>query len=187
MPIGLKSFIQSLGFTNVLDHSWFDKTVSEKGEKKVIFTSAPAYHWSQSISKGMRRVLKGNESLWCGWVIKANGKTLDHSGDTAFSKKVFDSINQRFKSLDYALLPIAPEDDEEMHMGIDSFFEATKTLKAREIIPMHYLTFRMGPERVEDPYFAMVERLKKEKQSNITILKIGEIFEERRRALSIAC
>jgi len=183
VPLGLKKFIENLGFKNVIELNWFDETISKKDEKQVSFTSVAAFHWSQPIYKSNKKVLKGNETLWCGWVIKANDKTLYHSGDTAKSRKVFNSINQKFNTLDYAILPIAPEDEEDMHMGIDSFFESTKILKAKTIIPMHYLAYRMGPERVEDPYFAMVKKVKKEKNSNIQILKIGEIYEEKKELL----
>ncbi|NGX40874.1 MAG: hypothetical protein KR126chlam4_00705 [Candidatus Anoxychlamydiales bacterium] len=160
VPLGLKKIIENLGFKNVIELNWFDEVFSKKDEKQINFTSTPAFHWSQPIFKSNKKVLKGNETLWCGWVIKANNKTLYHSGDTAKSNEVFQSINKKFNTLNYALLPIAPEDEEDMHMGIDSFFEATKVLKAKTVIPMHYLAFRMGAERVEDPYFAMLKKLK---------------------------
>ncbi len=186
VPLGLKRFIQNLGFKNVIELNWFDEVFSKRKENQLNFISTPAYHWSQPIYKFKQRVM-GNETLWCGWVIKANDKTLYHSGDTAKVKRVFNSINRKFNTLDCALLPIAPENEEDMHMGVDSFFKATKIIKAKKIIPMHYLTFRMGPERIEDPYFALEKKLKEEKNSNIQILKIGEIFQETKKSFVMAC
>jgi len=49
---------------------------------------------------------------------------------------------------------------------------------------MHYLAYRMGSERVEDPYNVLVKKLKKKEIPKINILKIGEIFEESRILLA---
>lgn len=178
-PLGLREYFNKLGFKNVYSLGWFDKATSRKKRDKVKFTSVPAYHWSQP-----RDGLKGNQSLWCGWVIEANGEKLYHSGDTAYSDAVFECINERFKTLDYALLGVSPEDEEDMHMGVKSFIKASEKLQARNIIPMHYLTFRMGSERIEDPYNDLLDELKFYPYSNISILKIGEIFSKTRKVFA---
>ena len=169
-PLGLETYFKELGFKNVYSLNWFD--AAESKQNQVRFTAVPAFHWSQP-----RFNLKGNESLWCGYVIEAGDKKLYHSGDTADADEVLDSINQKFKTLDYALIGVSPENEEDIHMGVDSFILASKKLKAKHIIPMHYLAFRMGSERIEDPYNDLIDALEiNDFEMKISILKIGQIF-----------
>jgi L-ascorbate metabolism protein UlaG (beta-lactamase superfamily) len=60
-----------------------------------------------------------------------------------------------------ALLPIGayePPTNREVHMNPEQAVRAFKELKAKYMIPMHYGSFRLSYEPVEEP----VQRLKKE-------------------------
>ncbi|NGX62863.1 MAG: putative Rieske 2Fe-2S iron-sulfur protein [Candidatus Anoxychlamydiales bacterium] len=178
VPLKLTSMIKDLGFKNVQELNWFDEVVSTKKEKEVKFTCTPAYHWSQPTNK-----LKGNETLWCGWIISANDQNLYHAGDTAFSKKVFDNIKRKFHEICYALLPAAPEHEEDTHMGVESFFRAVDYLKPEDTIAMHHGAYRTGPERVEDPKNDLQQRLTEKPNPHVHVMKIGQIFDSHRETL----
>jgi len=183
VPLNLTSMVKDLGFKNVQELNWFDEVVSTKKGKEVRFTCTPAYHWSQPTNK-----LKGNETLWCGWMISAKSDLSEeehvyHAGDTAFSKKVFDNIKRVFKKNHYALLPTSPENEEDTHMGVDSFFKAVEYLNPNVSIPMHYGAYRMGPEQVEDPKNELQKRLLEIPNPQVHIMKIGQIFESTREKL----
>ncbi|MBN2479359.1 MAG: MBL fold metallo-hydrolase, partial [Parachlamydiales bacterium] len=180
VPLGLKDFFVKKGFEKVFEHNWWDETISTCGKSKVSFTAVPAQHWSQPLGN-----MKGNESLFCGWVIKANNKTIYHAGDTAYSEKMFNEIKNKFHSFTYALLPTAPENEEDMHMGVNSFLKAKEKFSAYHTIPMHWGAFRTGAERIEDPVNDLKMKIKLNNLSGIRILKIGQIFDSRINALSL--
>ena len=59
----------------------------------------PARHWSR------RRVFDVNRQLWGGFVVRREGATLYHAGDSAWFDG-FGEIARHFERIDLALLPI---------------------------------------------------------------------------------
>lgn len=93
---------------------------------KVKFTIA--HHGSQTPDKSF-----GGEPA--GILIKADGKTLYHAGDTGlfYDMKLIGEMNK----IDYAILPIGGN----FTMGIDDAVKAVEFLKPATAVPMHYNTF----------------------------------------------
>ncbi|MEK6759001.1 MAG: metal-dependent hydrolase [Deltaproteobacteria bacterium] len=79
----------------------------------------------------------------CGFIIKMNGKTIYHAGDTGLfsDMKLIGETNP----IDLALLPIG----DNFTMGIEDAILAVGMLRPKRVIPMHYNTFdliRQDPE-----------------------------------------
>jgi L-ascorbate metabolism protein UlaG (beta-lactamase superfamily) len=86
-------------------------------------------------------------------------RSIYHCGDSAY----FDGFSHIGDSLptEIALLPIGayePPTKREVHMNPEQAVRAFKELKAKLMIPMHYGSFRLSYEPVEEP----VQRLRNE-------------------------
>jgi L-ascorbate metabolism protein UlaG (beta-lactamase superfamily) len=108
----------------------------------------PSQHWSR------RGLHDTNETLWGGFVIEGSSARVYHSGDTAFFAG-FREIGQRFPGLDAALLPIGAYDPawfmERQHMNPEQAVQAWEDLGARRMVAMHWGTFKLTDEPLEEP------------------------------------
>ena len=123
---------------------WWDTTYA--GDVRVSFV--PAQHWSR------RGLNDTNHSLWGGFVIEGSSARLYHSGDTAYFEG-FAEIGRRFPALDGALLPIGAYDPawfmERQHMNPEQATQAFVDLGAREFLAMHWGTFKLTDEPLDEP------------------------------------
>ena len=114
----------------------------------VRITYVPSQHWSR------RSLADSNRSLWGGFVIEAGGFSIYHSGDTAYFDG-FGDIGRRFPALDAALLPIGAYDPQwfmsKQHMNPREALDAFRDLGARRIVAMHWGTFKLTDEPLDEP------------------------------------
>jgi L-ascorbate metabolism protein UlaG (beta-lactamase superfamily) len=108
----------------------------------------PAQHWSR---RGLNDI---NESLWGGFVLEGSSARVYHSGDTAYFEG-FTEIGRRFPGLDAAMLPIGAYDPgwfmERQHMNPEQAVRAFTDLKARHFLAMHWGTFKLTDEPLDEP------------------------------------
>jgi L-ascorbate metabolism protein UlaG (beta-lactamase superfamily) len=111
-------------------------------------TFVPSQHWSRRSFNDM------NEALWGGFVIEGGGARVYHAGDCAYFAG-FQDIGQRFPRLDAALLPIGAYDPEwfmrSQHMTPEDAVQAFVDLGARRLVPMHWGTFKLTDEPLDEP------------------------------------
>jgi L-ascorbate metabolism protein UlaG (beta-lactamase superfamily) len=87
-----------------------------------------------------------------GFLIEYEGRTIYHCGDSAWFEG-FTEIGRR-SAIDIALLPIGAYDaptGRDVHMNPEEALRAFQDLGAGLMIPMHYGTFRLGFEPLEEP------------------------------------
>jgi L-ascorbate metabolism protein UlaG (beta-lactamase superfamily) len=92
-----------------------------------------------------------------GYVLRAGAHSLYHSGDTAYFPG-FREIGLRL-SPEIALLPIGayhPDNFRTVHTSPEDALQAFQDLGSRTMIPMHYGTFRLSYEPMDEP----IERLR---------------------------
>jgi L-ascorbate metabolism protein UlaG (beta-lactamase superfamily) len=86
--------------------------------------------------------------------IEAGGLSIYHSGDTAYFDG-FAEIGRRFPRLDAALLPIGAYDPRwfmgKQHMNPTDALDAFRDLGARLVIAMHWGTFKLTDEPLDEP------------------------------------
>ncbi|MFY2562414.1 MBL fold metallo-hydrolase [Corallococcus terminator] len=108
----------------------------------------PSQHWSR------RGLNDANEMLWGGFVVEGSSARVYHSGDTAWFDG-FQEIGRRFPKLDAALLPIGAYDPEwfmsRQHMNPEEAVRAFEALGAREFLAMHWGTFKLTDEPLDEP------------------------------------
>jgi L-ascorbate metabolism protein UlaG (beta-lactamase superfamily) len=145
VPWGVEDLVNDLGFARVVTLEWW-QTKSISGLE---VTMTPCKHWGA-------RLFKDTHRGFGGYVIRGGGHALYHSGDTAYFDG-FAKIGKRLKP-DIALLPIGayrPDSYRGVHTCPEEALQAFLDLGARRMIPMHYGTFRLSQEPMEEP----VERL----------------------------
>jgi L-ascorbate metabolism protein UlaG (beta-lactamase superfamily) len=144
-PWGVEDLVSDLGFARVVTLEWW-QTKSIAGLE---VTMTPCKHWGA-------RLFKDTHRGFGGYVIRGGGHSLYHSGDTAYFDG-FARIGERLKP-EIALLPIGayrPDSYRGVHTCPEEALQGFLDLGARRMIPMHYGTFRLSQEPMEEP----VERL----------------------------
>ena len=129
---------------NVVELDWW-QTHEVDG---VAITLVPARHWS------MRAPWNKNDTLWGGYVIRTREGTAYHSGDTAFGEH-FGEIAQRIGTIDWAMLPIGGYSPrwfmEPQHVDPIEAARGFAALGARNLLAMHWGTFRLTDEAIGEP------------------------------------
>lgn len=141
MPWGCGPLAKRLGFGRVIELHWWESFGS--GDWKV--TLVPAKHWGA-------RTLRDEHRGYGGFLLECRGRRLYHAGDSAYFDG-FADIGQRLQP-EVALLPIGayyPDTFRRVHMGPDEALRAFLDLRARWFVPMHFGTFKLSFESMEEP------------------------------------
>ncbi len=144
VPLGNGERIAKLGHDKIVELDWWQ--THELGALAI--TLVPSRHWS------MRMPWNRNATLWGGYVVRAPEGTAYHSGDTAWGDH-FAEIAARCAPIDWAMLPIGGYSPrwfmEPQHIDPDEAGRAFEALGARNMLAMHWGTFRLTDEAVGEP------------------------------------
>jgi L-ascorbate metabolism protein UlaG (beta-lactamase superfamily) len=141
VPIGVGNLVHDLGFHIVHELDYW-QTV-KLGPIDVSLT--PCYHWGARFLADLHRGFGG-------FAINIDGRTIFHCGDSAFFPG-FREIGEHYK-IDIALLPIGAYDaptGREVHMNPEEAVRTFIELGAKTLVPMHYGSFRLGYEPLDEP------------------------------------
>jgi len=135
------------------------------------------------LSKNARRTygcpFDTNKALWGGYVIQNSEHTLYHAGDSAYGEH-FKEIGEKF-DIDEAFLPIGAYRPEAImqhnHLNPPEALHAAEDLGAKTLIPIHYGTFILSDEPINEP----IEWFEKLVHTHVypfdtRTLNIGEIY-----------
>jgi L-ascorbate metabolism protein UlaG (beta-lactamase superfamily) len=165
VPWGVEDLVSDLGFARVLTLEWW-QTKSISG---LDISMTPCKHWGA-------RLFKDTHRGFGGYVIRGGGHTLYHSGDTAYFDG-FAKIGKRWKP-DIALLPIGayrPDSYRGVHTCPEEALQAFLDVGAQRMIPMHYGTFRLSQEPMDEPVERLLAAAKQAGvASSVCILPEGE-------------
>jgi L-ascorbate metabolism protein UlaG (beta-lactamase superfamily) len=108
-------------------------------------------------------------------VLHSRKHSLYHAGDTAYFEG-FRDIGQRLQP-ELALLPIGayhPPSFRNVHTSPEDAIRAFLDLGARWMVPMHYGTFRLSHEPMEEPLQRLAEQARlNHVQDRVTVLQEG--------------
>jgi L-ascorbate metabolism protein UlaG (beta-lactamase superfamily) len=141
MPWGVGDLAMDLGFERVIELEWWE-SFSHNNWK---VTLTPSKHWGA-------RTLRDQHRGYGGFVLEHQGRRIYHAGDSAYFHG-FEELGRRLTP-QIALLPIGayhPETFRKVHMGPDQAIKAFKDLKAECLVPMHYGTFKLSFEDMDEP------------------------------------
>jgi L-ascorbate metabolism protein UlaG (beta-lactamase superfamily) len=130
VPSYVTDLVSDLGFSEIIELDW----------------------WNTSRHGGVAITHVHSHRGYGGFVLKAGKHSVYHAGDTAYFAG-FREIGRRL-SPELALLPIGaynPPTFRNVHTNPADATHAFLDLNARWMVPMHYGTFRLSHEPVEEP------------------------------------
>ena len=141
IPTHVSDLVSDLGFAEIIELDWWKSS----RQHNLLVTHVPSQHWGA-------RILKDSHRGYGGFVLKSGKHSVYHAGDTAYFAG-FKEIGKRLAP-ELALLPIGaynPEQFRNVHANPADAMRAFLDLKSRWMVPMHYGTFRLSHEPVDEP------------------------------------
>jgi L-ascorbate metabolism protein UlaG (beta-lactamase superfamily) len=153
--LGNGDLLKRVGATKVEELDWWDTVKTSRFS----VTATPARHFSA------RTGFDKNRRLWCGFTFNAGERRIYFAGDTAYAS-FFKDIPSRIGPVDLALIPIGAYEPrwfmEVVHMNPAESVQAHLDVRARQSIAMHFGTFQLTTEGIDEP----VEKLREECRSH---------------------
>jgi L-ascorbate metabolism protein UlaG (beta-lactamase superfamily) len=141
VPNRVGDLVSDLGFAEVIEMDWWE-TYRPDGLE---ISHTPSRHWGA-------RVIRDDHRGFGGFVVGAGKHSVYHAGDTAYFDG-FHEIGQRLCP-EVALLPIGayhPASFRNVHASPADAVQAFLDLRSRWMVPMHYGTFRLSHEPMDEP------------------------------------
>src|SRR6267142_349440 len=149
-PLGNGAFAQSAGIRHIEELDWWQ----EAKLSALSITLTPAQHFSA------RTPLDRNRALWGGFALATGGSRIFFAGDTAYAA-FFKDVRQRLGPIDLALLPIGAYEPrwfmQPLHMNPAEAVQAHLDLEASESVGMHFGTFQLTTEGIDEPLRALAD------------------------------
>lgn len=134
-------------------------------------TSVRNQHWSN------RSLGDARETLWTAFVVETAAGRFYFAGDTGYGKH-FAEVGARFPGLRLAILPIGAYKPEwfmsPMHEGPAEAVQAQRDLGAATAVAMHFGTFPLGDDGIDEAPRALAEALKAAPGQRFWVLGFGE-------------
>ncbi len=141
VPEHVFDLVADLGFRDVVELNWWNSY----RHRNVTITHVPSRHWGA-------RVLRDAHRGYGGYVLRDGKHSVYHAGDTAYFSG-FREIGTRLAP-QLALLPIGayhPPPFRNVHTSPADATRAFLDLNSRWMVPMHYGTFRLSHEPMDEP------------------------------------
>ena len=168
-PLGNGGLLRRAGATRLVELDWWEPI--SQGEANVLLT--PAQHFSA------RGVHDRNRALWGSFVVETPHIRLYFGVDSGYADH-FREIGQRCGAPDVALLPIGAYEPRwfmrDMHMNPAEAVQTHLDLEARLSIAMHFGTFPLTIEGIEEPVGTLREELARRQipDAEFRVLECGE-------------
>ena len=154
-PLHNGRLARTAGFRRVEELDWWERATTAR----VPITVAPAQHFSA------RTPFDRNHALWGSFIVEVGDRRLFFAGDSGYASH-FAEIRERFGAIDLALLPIGAYEPrwfmKDIHMNPDEAVQAHLDLAAVRSVGMHFGTFRLTTEAIDEPTRAL-DRAKRDR------------------------
>jgi N-acyl-phosphatidylethanolamine-hydrolysing phospholipase D len=169
VPLGNAALLREAGVERVEEFDW-GQAARVKG---VEITCVPSQHWSQ------RGLFDARRSLWCAWVVLAAERRFYFMGDSGWYPG-FSDVGRAFGPFDLAAVPIGAYQPEAMmrphHVDPEEAVRAGRDLGARRLVAMHFGTFDLSDEPLDEPparFHAAASKAGYD-EAHAWVLRIGE-------------
>lgn len=158
-PLGVAAWLERRGAHGVTELDWWGEAewTDPRFASPLTLTATPAQHFSG------RGATNRNQTLWCGWGIRAGNRAVWFVGDTG-RHPVFAEIGERLGPLDVVLMPIGAYDPQwfmaPVHVApedaVAGYSEAIAAAArpdriAPVMVGMHWGTFKLTDEPMDEP------------------------------------
>ena len=170
VAVGDKQLVESTGLKRVHEFDWWEEIQIHSGFK---ITFTPAQHFAA------RSLFDRQSSLWGGYMIQNAERRIYFGGDSGYSCH-FSDIKRKLGAPDIAMLGIGAYEPrwfmKPMHMNPAEAVKAHIDIGARQSIGMHFGTFHMSAESIDQPLTELKAALLKAgiPESRFTTLHEGE-------------
>ena len=134
-------------------------------------TSVPNQHWCN------RSLSDTDEALWSAFVVETSAGRFYFAGDTGYGPH-FAAVGKRFPGLRLAILPIGAYKPEwfmaPMHQSPSDAALAQRDLGAATAVAMHFGTFPLADDGIDEAPRALQEALAKSPGQRFWVLDFGE-------------
>ncbi len=166
---GDQKLLQTEGIQNVQELDW-DQSIQVKDSQ---ITFLPTQHWSG------RGLLDRSKSLWGAYLIEHHGKKIYFGGDSGYANH-YTQLKEKKGGIDLAFLPIGAYEPrwfmKDHHMNPADAVQAHRDLSSRQTIGIHFGTWQLTDEGIDDPEKELQEAKKGDTNlvSNFITLKHGQ-------------
>ena len=154
MGLNLLEWARDNAIPNVSEHDWGD----------VVRLSGLAFHFVSVQHWSSRTPWDRDRTLWGAWVIEHEGRRIFFGGDFGYSQDLVD-LGIQFGGFHLAMIPVGSYEPrwfmKTMHVNTDEAVSAHIDLRARYSVGMHWGTFRLTDERLDEPPAKLAESLAK--------------------------
>lgn len=170
LAAGDKQLVASTGLNRLHEFDWWEEIQIQSGIK---ITFTPAQHFSA------RGLFDRQKSLWGSYMIQSAGRRIYFGGDSGYSNH-FSDIKRKLGPPDIAMLGIGAYEPrwfmKPVHMNPAEAVKAHIDLEAKQSIGMHFGTFHMSAESIDEPPTDLKAALSKEgiPESRLVTLHEGE-------------
>jgi L-ascorbate metabolism protein UlaG (beta-lactamase superfamily) len=168
-PPGNARPLRAAGFQRIEELDWWQASSTAP----LPVTVTPAQHFSA------RTPFDRNRALWGGFLIEVAGRRIFHAGDSGYGPH-FREIGERLGPIDLALLPIGSYEPrwfmKDIHLNPAEAVQAHLDLGARQSVGMHFGTFQLTPEAIDQPVRDLAKALRDRSLSGkqFRTLEVGE-------------
>ena len=151
--LGNHAFLRARGLRQVEELDWWQ--LHRFAGLEITFT--PAQHWSK------RAANKQNDTLWGGFWLRSGSLKVFFAGDSGLGRH-FATIRERLGAPDLAFLPVGAYEPRwfmrEQHMNPEDAVQAHQALAARRSVGMHFGTFQLTDEAIDQPVLDLAAALR---------------------------
>jgi N-acyl-phosphatidylethanolamine-hydrolysing phospholipase D len=169
VPLGNAALLREAGIDQVEEFDWGQAARVDGVE----VTCVPSQHWSQ------RTLFDARRSLWCAWVVRSPERSFYFMGDSGWYPG-FADVGRVFGPIDLAAVAIGAYQPSAMmrphHVDPEEAVEAGKALAARRLVAMHFGTFDLSDEPLDEPpaRFRVAAARAGYADADAWVLRIGE-------------
>ncbi len=173
VPLGLSKILGSFGAKNIIEIDWW-QSVDYEG---IDIQATQVQHWSR------RSLFDRNKTLWSGWMLRWNDFSFYFAGDSGYSND-FLRTAERCGNPTLAAIPIGSYEPKEFmkaaHMSPDDAVRAFQDIGAKYAIGIHWGTFKLTLEKLDEPPRLLEKALENAKVSKnrFKVLQHGEFWPE---------
>ena len=172
VPLGLAKTLRSWGAEDVVELDWW-QAIDVAG---VDIQPTPVQHWSK------RSFFDRNKTLWAGWMMRWQDFSFYFAGDAGYSND-FQKTAERLGSPTLAAIPIGAYEPrafmKSAHMNPEEAVKTFQDLGAEYAFGIHWGTFKLTLEEMNEPPIRLRDGLKKEgiAEERFKALQHGEIWQ----------
>lgn len=170
VPSGVGARLRGWGIPadRIHELAWGESFRTERG---VTITAEEGTHFSG------RSLWDRNKTLWCAFILEGGGRRIFWSGDTGYGDH-FARIGEKYGEFDLACMEIDAGNPgwPTVHLLPEEVIRATKDVRARALLPVHWGVFDLGMH-VWDESISAVSELSRKENIPLVTPKMGEIIQ----------